>query len=148
MNWPLVLVRLSIQFFIPGKKLRTETLYISLEGIKPGQVVSYKSLGVFLASDMLWQTHVKHLYYKLAYGCYILLKAPECFEYPVLRILYFSLIQRRLSYWIDSWGNTFGIYLDPVFRFQRRTLRITSRCSHCNTNLYSSLHVLPVHELY
>lgn len=131
------------------KKLNTETLDISLQGIKLQQVFSYKYLGIFLDSDMHWKTHIKHLCSKLAYGCYILLKARECFEYPVLRILYFSFIQSHISYCIDSWGNTFTTYLDPVFRLQKRALRIiTSTRTQSSTYLYSSLHVLPVHALY
>ncbi|XP_049517104.1 uncharacterized protein LOC125942897 [Dermacentor silvarum] len=107
-------------------------------------------LGIFLDSDMHWKTRIKQLCSKLACGCYILLKACESFEYPVLRILYFFFIQSRISYCIDSRGNTFITYLDPVFRLQKRALRMitSSRCTQSSTYLYSSLHVLPVHALY
>lgn len=57
------------------KELSTEILGISLRGIKLQEVVSYKYLGIFIPSDMHWKTHIRHLYSKLAYGCYILLKA-------------------------------------------------------------------------
>lgn len=53
------------------------------------QVPFYKYLDVYIESDMHWKSQVQNVCYKLAYGCHILLKARDYFDFIILRMLSF-----------------------------------------------------------
>lgn len=99
---------------------------------------------------MHWKNQVKQVCSKLAYGCHILLQARECFNFSILRILYFAFIQSQLIYCMESWGNTYPTYLEPVIRLQKRAIRIITYSKYTDSTepLFKSTGILPFHSMY
>ncbi|MDD9361468.1 MAG: reverse transcriptase family protein, partial [Anaplasma sp.] len=130
-------------FHSKKKAINYDELVIRLDNTKLQHVACYKYLGVLFDSDMHWKSQIKHICSKIAYGCYTLLKARECFDLFILRILYFAFVHSQLVYCIESWGNTYATYLDPVTRLQKRAIRFItfSRTTDPSRRLFLSLNV-------
>lgn len=102
----------------------TASMQLYLNNSRIEQVVSFKYLGVFFDQHLHWEEKIHSVSRKVAYGCYALIKARECFPPSVLRTLYFSFCHSHISYCIESWGVTYTIYLEPLLRLQKRALSI------------------------
>lgn len=137
-------------FHSKKKAINYEEIVIQLDNTELQHVACYKYLGVLFDSDMHWKSQIKHICSKIAYGCYTLLKARECFDLFILRILYFAFVHSQLVYCIESWGNTYVTYLDPVIRLQKRAIRFItfSKTTDHSRPLFQSLNVLPYSCIY
>lgn len=132
------------------KQLDSNLLSISLNNKQLQHVSSYKYLGIIFESDMHWKSQIQHVCSKLAYGCHILLKARECFDLAILRILYFAFVHSHLSYCLESWGGTYITYLEPVILIQKRALRIMtfSKSIEHSRPLFQLTRILPFTLVY
>lgn len=106
------------------KDIDTASMQLYLNNSPIEQVVSFKYLGVFFDQHLHWEEQIHSVCRKVAYGCYTLIKARECFPPSVLRTLYFSFCHSHISYCIESWGVTYTTYLEPLLRLQKRALSI------------------------
>lgn len=79
--------------------MNTEILHI-LHDIKLRQAVCYKYLGISFNPTCFGKLTLS-VFVPSVLMDVILLKAPECFRYPILRILYFLFIQGPPSYCIE-----------------------------------------------
>lgn len=127
-----------------------ERISVTIDNTTLLRVPQYKYLGVLFASDMHWKEQINNVCSKLAYGCHVLLKARDCFDLPILRVLYFAFVHSQLSYCLEAWGGTYKTYLDPVSRLQKRAIRMItySNNTHPSRPLFQQLRILPLSMAY
>ena len=64
--------------------------------------------------------------------------------------LYYSFVYPYLHYGITAWGDTYDTYLDPLFKLQKRVIRIIfSACRDAHTQpLFKELKILDLSHVY
>lgn len=83
-----------------------------------------KYLGVYIDSNLKWNSHVDFLCKKLRPMLYMFVTLKSILNINELRTLYFSLVQSHLSYCINSWGGVYSTTLKPLEILQKRILKI------------------------
>lgn len=135
-----------ILFISRSKNLGEATLKLFIDNFELEQAKTIKYLGVTLDCHLNWKTHINNVCSKLASVCYVLLRTRMYFDLSTLKIIYFSLFHCHLTYCCESWAFTFKTYLDPMFKLQKRALRIiTFSQFHTPTEiLFRDLQILPL----
>ena len=95
-------------------------LYI--DGHKITESSETKFLGVFIDSNLTWKYHITYISAKIAKGIGIITKARRLLDKESLITLYYSFIYPYLCYCNHVWGNTFMLYLDKLYKMQKKLL--------------------------
>ena len=121
-----------------------------MEGTKLERVKETRYLGVIIDEKLNWNSHVQHIKSKIVKGSYILSKLRHYVNLKTLKLVYFSLIYPHLNYCITSWGSTSGSTLKPLFRLQKKIVRIITFSSFtCHSPpLFANLNLLPLDQIY
>ena len=107
---------------------------------------NFNFLGLLLNENMSWKPHIDLLSNKLAKCAGVLNKLKRFLPIHILRTLYFSVVQSRITYGISNWG--FDCY--RIEKLQKRCLRIIS-CSKYNAYsepFFKVLHILKIEHLF
>ena len=66
-----------------------------------------------------------------------------------LRFLYTSLIEPRLTYCVEVWGNAYKSNLHPLYVKEKRVIRLLCKTGYLEhtAELFKSLNVLPFYDL-
>jgi len=74
---------------------------------------------------------------------------PYCSTF-LLRKFYFALIQSKIQYAVNCWGNAYTCKLKPLITCQKHAVRIiTNRCRFTPSfPLFKSLQILPLRHLF
>ena len=109
-----------------------------------------KFLGVLIDSKLTWCNHISYLKRKISKGIGILCKLRKCFSSSTLLTLYYSFIYPYLLYCIEVWGNTSQCYLFPLFKLQKKSIRIiVSEKFNAHTKpIFLKLQILSVSKLH
>ena len=109
-----------------------------------------KFLGVWLDENLNWSKHIKEISKKIARGLGILSKARNYLDRTTMKTLYYSFVYPYLLYNIEVWGNAANRYIEPLFRRQKRAVRIIIGArKHAHTApIFSELKILKLRELY
>ena len=83
-----------------------------------------KFLGVIIHQNLSWQAHIKAISSKIAKSTGIIIKSRQFFLSNTLCTLYNSLILPYLQYCSIIWASTYSSHLQPLFRLQKKVLRI------------------------
>ena len=81
-----------------------------------------KFLGLYVDTELTWNSHCNALVQRLSSGCFALRRLSESVSPHVLKVAYFSLFQSHLSYGILVWGHSASA--QRVFAVQRRAIRV------------------------
>lgn len=114
------------------------------------RVNEIKYLGIILDNNLNWKSHINYLKSKAAKGSYILSKLRHYVNLHTLKMVYFSLIHPYLSYCISAWGGATKSTLLPLFRLQKKIVRIITFSpfdSH-SSPIFHKLKILPLDYLY
>ena len=85
-----------------------------------------KFLGVIIHQNLSWQANIKAISSKIAKSTGIIIKSRQFFLSNTLCTLYNSLILPYLQYCSIIWASTYSSRLQPLFRLQKKALRITT----------------------
>ena len=85
-----------------------------------------KFLGLLLDENLRWNFHLSELSKKLARTCGILFKIRDLLPTNTLINVYNSLFMSFLQYGIIVWGQTSALYIEPIFKLQKKALRAIS----------------------
>ena len=121
-----------------------------INGIGIGQVDKTKFLGVIIDETLNFEDHLKYIRGKISRSLGILYKGKKYFDKTTLMTLYNVFVYPYFTYCIEIWGNTYQSYLDPLFKLQKRAIRIISfseRMAHTST-LFKNLKLLRLNEIY
>ena len=99
------------------------------------QVESFKFLGLHIDHELTWKYHINYLSKMLSRNTGILNKLKHFFPKYILKNLYSTLILPYLCYGILAWGNCAKLYIDKIFKLQKRAIRSVNLADYyCHTN--------------
>ena len=122
-------------------------LYINNSTLSKTQ--HFKYLGVLLDHTVSWIQHITYVKNNITKGMGIMYKARRYLSKKSLVNLYHSYIYPYSIYGIESWGNAAHCHLDPIFKLQKKIIRIITFSDHnAHTGLiYNRLNILPLYKL-
>ena len=132
------------------KKKTVTNIDLTIDGEIVSEVNNTKFLGIVIDNKLNWSEHIYMIKKKASRGLGILCKARKCLSVSVLTTLYYSFIYPYFMYGIEVWGNTFECYLNPLYKLQKRTIRLmlsTSRYAH-TAELFVKLKLLTLEKIY
>jgi hypothetical protein len=109
-----------------GKKTKNQdnSISVSIEGTLLEVVNHTKFLGIILDNGLTWKQHALHLSKKISKSIGILSWAKKFLNKSTLKQLYFSFLYPYLTYCSLILGNASDTILWPIFRTQKRAIRI------------------------
>jgi exonuclease III len=109
-----------------------------------------KFVGVTIDSKLSWEYHIRQCKSKVSKGLGILTKARKVLNSDSLLTLYNCLIYPHFMYCIEVWGTAANIYIDSLFKTQKKAIRIIkSAAFRAETSpLFKELKLLPLAEIY
>ena len=87
---------------------------------------SLKFLGVMIAENLIWKTHVELVENKISKSVGILFKASRSLNSKSLRSIYFALVHPYINYANIAWASTNKTYLNRILGKQKQATRIMS----------------------
>jgi hypothetical protein len=131
-------------------KNRDQNIDIKIEGFSLGIIRETKFLGIMLDSGLTWKAHAQYISTKISKSTGILSRARKFLNKDTLRQLYFSFLYPYLSYCLIIWGKASESILWPIFKMQKRSIRIINNIRGRDSTKSSckSLNILRLPELY
>ena len=119
---------------------------LHIEGINIERVTTFNFLGIHFNEHMLWKTHIDTIGSKLAKFSGVLNQLKHYLPEYVLRTLYCSMVQSRLTYDILAWGN----YYYRLEKIQNRIIRIISRSKYNAPTkpIFKAFDLLTINDLF
>lgn len=136
--------------FHSSKRKIQNNLPITIDNNEINCVQKSKFIGVILEPTLTWSNHIQWVRQKVARGIGVLLKARKVFKQDTLITLYNSLILPYFVYCNEVWGNAAQKYLHPLFKLQKKCVRIIRSASfleHTNP-IFRELKILPLAQIY
>ena len=97
---------------------------VNIEGVPINIVKETKFLGILLDNRLTWKSHTAYISKKIAKSIGILSRARKLLNRETLRQLYFAFLYPYLNYCLIIWGNAPATTTFPIFKLQKRALRI------------------------
>ena len=114
-------------YFNPGNNTEPDTAQnytLKIHGTSLMQVSQTKFLGVIIDDKLNWQCHITYLHKKLACLTGLLNRIKDCIPNDLHKDLYHTLFESHLTYGITVWGGISHNKLLPLFRTQKKCMRI------------------------
>jgi hypothetical protein len=135
-----------------GKKTKNEENTIStyIEGTQLEVVTHTKFLGVILDNGLTWKQHAFYLSNKISKSIGILSRARQFLNKSILRQLYYAFLYPYLTYCSLIWGHASDNILWPIFRTQKRAIRIIENIKRRNSTkeAFKSHRLLRLPDIY
>lgn len=111
---------------------------------------SLKFLGVSIDPYLNWREHISNLLTSLRPISGLFFRICRYLPKKILLLLYNSLVNSKLSYALETWGNAPKSYLRKVNVFQNKIVRIINRkpFDYHTDHLFKSNKILKVKKLY
>jgi hypothetical protein len=119
------------------KNNHQNSLNIFIQGSKLDIVTQTQFLGIIMDSSLTWKQHIIYLTKKISKSIGILSRARKFLNTVTLRQLYFSFLFPYLSYANIIWGNAAVCHLSPIFKLQKRAIRIIHNIRRRNSTQLS-----------
>lgn len=128
----------------------THNFNIYIDKNKLNRVSGTNYLGVFLDEKLNWKGHINIIKTKVSRGIHLISKLRNYININTLKMVYFSTVYPHLSYCITAWGGTYPSTILPIYKLQKRCIRIMSNStfnSHTKP-LFIKLNLLPLNYIY
>jgi hypothetical protein len=121
-----------------------------IEGTLIEVVNQTKFVGIILDNALSWKQHLTYLSKKVAKSIGILSRARKFLDQSTLKLLYYSFQYPYLTYCNVIWGNAGNNLLWPIFRAQKRAIRIIENIKYRDSTkeAFHRLNLLRLPELY
>ena len=121
-----------------------------IDGVKIDAKERTKFLGVMIDKHLTFQHHISYIKGKVSRGLGILYKCKRFFDQQTLLMLYNSFVYPYLNYCVSVWGNTYESYLLPLFKLQKRAVRIIAGVKRYESSdpLFMKFRILKLHQIY
>jgi hypothetical protein len=121
-----------------------------IDNTRIGIVTHTKFLGIILENSLTWKQHLLHISKKISKSVGILSRARKFLDKKTLTQLYYSFIYHYLTYCNIIWGNAPDYILWPIFRAQKRAIRIVAniRKRESTKNAFRELKILRLPDIY
>jgi hypothetical protein len=126
------------------------TVSTTIKGTTLEVVNHTKFLGIILDNTLSWKEHTLYLAKKISKSLGILTRARPFLNKSTLRQLYFSFLYPYLNYCNVIWGNAADNILWPLFRIQKRAIRIIEniRSRDSTKQAFNKFKLLRLPEIY
>ena len=126
----------------------TENLIV--DGVRIDEKDHTKFLGVMIDKHLSFQHHISSIKGKVSRGLGILYKCKRFFDQETLLMLYNSFVYPYLYYCESEWGNSNESYLLPLFRLQKRAVRIIAGAKRYEPSdpLFRKFRILKLDQIY
>ena len=123
---------------------------IKINGKELNVVNSHKLLGVIVDKDLKFREHITFISQKVAKSLGIIYRLRDYVPVPVLQRLYFSFIYPYLNYCIIIWGSTYPSHLEPLFRLQKRAVRLIGNVGYFDHTapIFKELKIMKLLDIY
>ena len=101
-----------------------DNFIIKIKNTKIKRVSEAKFLGVTIDEKLNWNFHIKNLSKKLSCSSGILNAIKDNIPEELYKDLYYTLFESHLSYGITVWGGISNNKLEPLFKAQKKCMRI------------------------
>ena len=98
--------------------------YLHIDGNIINRVSQTKFLGVIIDDKLTWKPHLDSLNKKLSGICGRIYRIASFLPEKLYKDIYHTLFESHLSYGISVWGGVSKSNLEPVFRAQKKCIRI------------------------
>ena len=105
-------------------EISSESYDLKIQNTSLNQVTETKFLGVIIDDKLSWQPHISSLVKKLSSSTGILNRIKDCVPEDIHKDLYHTLFESHLAYGITVWGGVSNNKLLPLFRVQKKCMRI------------------------
>ena len=89
----------------------------------------HKHLGIVIDEALNFKLHISDICHKLSRNVSLLYQVKDLVPTAILKILYNAHILPHLQYCMPIWANTYPSHLIPLFRLQKKILRIITKSS-------------------
>ena len=113
-----------INFKSPKSDNENENYALKIKTTKIKQVNEAQFLGVTIDENLNWNSHIKKLSKKLSCSAGILNLIKDNIPEELHKNLYYTLFESHLSYGITVWGEVSNNKIEPLFKKQKKCLRI------------------------
>ena len=131
-------------------KRNTSDLKIKINDTEIEKKSITKFLGVQIDDKLTWKAHIAHICSKVSKSIAILRKVRFIFPLNILKMIYMSLIYSHINYCILVWGSAESGIVDPLFKLQKKAIRIINRSNYLDHTapIFKSLKMLTVYKVY
>ena len=112
-------------------------------------VPALKFLGVTIDNKLTWKNHLDIICNKLSKSVGVLFRI-KMLPTNILRMIYNAIIAPCLDYGITVWGSAANIYLDRLFKLQKRAIRIVNHSTFLahTSPIFYSLNLLNIYDIF
>ena len=133
------------KYMIISNKNIPENITITIRDTNIQRVSVMNFLGVSIDHKLTFKPHISEINSKISRAGGMIRRISPFLPYNCLRMLYFSLVQSRLSYAITAWGGASRTHLDKIMRVQSRIISVLE--SKCGSHYFFNP-VLNIYNLY
>ena len=132
-----------------NRNVDIEQFHIKLAGSEIKHVPSLKFLGITIDNKLTWKNHLDIICNKLSKNVGVLYRI-KMLPTNILRMIYNAIIAPFLDYGISIWGSAANIYLDRLFKLQKRAIRIVNHSPFLahTSSIFYSLKRLNIYDIY
>ena len=123
---------------------------LKIRHIEIDRVSSMKFLGVHIDEHLKWNVHIEKLRLELRKVTGLFYNASHFLPFSCLILLYNSLINSKIIYCIEAWGNTAKVHKEKILKIQKRLVRMLFKKpqNEHSPPLFKKARILPIEELY
>ena len=131
-------------------KQNESNLKIRINNTEIEEKVTTTFLGVQIDNKLNWKAHIAHICNKVSKSIAILRLVRSIFPLNILKMIYMSLIYSHINYCILIWGGADKSVIEPLFKLQKKAIRIISKSSYLEHTapLFKSLALLTVYKVF
>ena len=122
------------EFILIGSRQKLKTItdspVVSINGTPVNQVLTSKSLGVFIDANLTWGSHFERLAKKIASGIAAIKRVRQFVPPATLHLIYKALIQPHFDYCNVVWENCGVKLADKLQKLQNRAARALTFSSY------------------
>ena len=112
-------------------------------------VTATKYLVVIIENKLKWTSHILYIRNEISKSIGLFYKMRQYLEKKALINLYYNPFFPYLIYCSEVWGNSSAVYLDPIFKIQKRVIRTVTFSSYLSLSepIFQSLNILNFRKL-
>ena len=117
---------------------------------KSPEETSFKLVGVYLDASLSWKDHTTYIRKKILGILHMMKKSKNYIPVAMKKMIFSALIQSQLSYCISIWGGASESVMKPLYKIQKRALRLVNEShhiKHCDP-MFANIQCLKVRDMY
>ena len=135
--------------FKSKKRKLNQTVSIKINE-QPIELVKYtKFLGVYIDEELSWKHHIDQVVSKISKMTGIMAKVRHYLSLKTLQTIYYTIVYPYLTYCNIIWTSTYPTRLKPLFRVQKKIVRIMTFAKYNKESrpLFLQLKLLNIYQL-